>query len=228
MIARPEETRRRGRPSGSQGAELLAVARNIFLERGFANTTMDAVAAAARISKTSLYQQHPSKDALYAAVVIDWADRGRDAMRPHLQALLAADHLPSALIRLARTVQTGVLSADVLRMRRLVASEATRHPEVAARYVAQSWDRNIADLGDALAELDRRGLVRVDDPLVAAQQFTWLAVGAPLNDRTLRGDDVQPEPDALDAIARAAGETFLARYGTPEPDDAPTRPQPRP
>jgi TetR/AcrR family transcriptional repressor of mexJK operon len=171
----------------------------VFLQHGFAKATMDAVAARARISKASLYQTHSSKDALFAAVVLDWAACGREAMRPHLDMLLAADDLPTALTRLARTVQAAVLSPDVLRIGRLVASEATRFPQVAARYVADSWDSNIAALGDALAELDRRGRIRTDDPLLAAQQFTWLAVAAPLNDQTLRG-------------ANAAVDTFLARY----------------
>ena len=171
---------------------------------------MDAVAAEARISKASLYQQHPGKDALYAAVVLDWAARGRDAMRPHLELLLAADDLPAGLLTLARTVQAAVLSPDVLRMRRLVAAEAARHPEVAARYAAESWDRNIAALSDALAELSRRGALRVDAPMVAAAQFTWLAVGPPLNDQTLR--EQLPDPPTLDTVAREAVDTFLARY----------------
>jgi hypothetical protein len=40
--------------------------------------------------------------------------------------LLTTDHLPTALVRLACTVQVAVLSPDVLRMRRLVAGEAAR------------------------------------------------------------------------------------------------------
>jgi TetR/AcrR family transcriptional regulator, mexJK operon transcriptional repressor len=208
-------TRRRGRPSGSQGAELLAEARAVFLEHGFARTTMDAVAAQARISKTSLYQAHPSKDALFAAVVRDWAARGRDAMRPHLDRFLATDDVRTGLLTLARVVQFGVLSPDVLRMRRLVASEAARFPDVAAGYLSDSWDRNIANLGAALAELARRGRIRCDEPGVAAHQFTWLVVAEPLNDRTLRGDDTTPPAGHLESIARAAVETFLARYGDP-------------
>jgi TetR/AcrR family transcriptional repressor of mexJK operon len=165
----------------------------LFLERGFAATTMDTVATAARISKASLYAQHPSKDALYAAVVVDWAGRGRDAMRPHLDALLAAEDLPAELGRFGRTLQAAVLSPGVLHMRRLVAAEAGRHPEVAARYVADSWDRNIDALAAALTELARRGSLRVDDPAVAAQQFTWLLLGAALNHHTLRGDATPPD-----------------------------------
>jgi TetR/AcrR family transcriptional repressor of mexJK operon len=111
-------------------------------------------------------------------------------------------------------MQAGILSPDVLRMRRLVAGEAARFPDVAAGYVADSWDRNIADLGTAFAELVRRDRIRTDAPLTAAQQFTWLAVAAPLNDRTLRGDDTTPPAADLDTIARAAVDTFLARYAT--------------
>jgi TetR/AcrR family transcriptional regulator, mexJK operon transcriptional repressor len=159
----------------------------VFLEHGFGKTTMDVVAARARISKASLYRAHPSKDSLFAAMVTDWAARGRAAMRPHVDQVLAAEDLRAGLLRLARTVQDAVLSPDVVRMRRLVAAEATRFPEVAARYVADSWDSNIAVLADALADLDRRGRIRAGDPMLAAQQFTWLAVAAPAPSRIRPG-----------------------------------------
>jgi TetR/AcrR family transcriptional repressor of mexJK operon len=171
---------------------------------------MDAVAAAAHVSKASLYAQHPSKDALYAAVVVDWARRGRDAMKPHLDALLAAEDLPVALGHFGRTMQEAVLSPGVLGMRRLVAAEADRHPEAAACYIAESWDSNIAALAATFAELTGRGRLRVDEPAVAAQQFTWLVLGAALNEHTLRGGTT---PDDLRATADAATATFLARYG---------------
>jgi len=208
------QTRRRGRPGGSQGSELLAVARTTFLELGFAGTTMDTVAARARISKASLYREHASKDALFEAVVLDWAAQGRDAMRPHLQRLLAAADLRDGLLTLATTIQAAVLDPDVLRMRRLVAAEAARFPDVADRYIESSWNRNISALGDALAELHTRGSLHVDDPQLAAHQLTWLSVGGPLNQQTLRGQDDAPERAQLDAIAAAAADTFLARYAS--------------
>ncbi|MEV6304124.1 TetR/AcrR family transcriptional regulator [Actinoplanes sp. NPDC051861] len=191
---------------------MLGVARELFLEHGFAATTMDTIAAAARISKASLYVQHSSKDALYAAVVRDWAGRGRGAMEPHLGALLNAEDLAAALGVFARTLQAAVLSRDVLRMRRLVAAEADRHPEVAAEYVTESWDRNVGALAATFAELARRGDLRVDDPAVAAEQFTWMVLGAPLNDHSVRGGAARTA--GLAATADAATATFLARYGS--------------
>src|ERR1043165_9827735 len=99
----PTPTRRtRGRPPGSSGAALLAVARHAFLTSGFPGATMDAVAAAARISKQTLYRHYPSKDELFAAVVRDWVDQGDEVMRPHVQALLDAPDVAEGLFRLAR------------------------------------------------------------------------------------------------------------------------------
>jgi TetR/AcrR family transcriptional repressor of mexJK operon len=204
--------RRRGRPPGSSGAELLAIAREHFVAAGFRGTTMDAVASRAGISKATLYAEHPSKDALYAAVVRDWVDRGYDAMRPHTQALQEADDAAAGLRRLAAVLQGGILSPPVLQMRTLVAAEADRFPEVAADYVTRSWERNVESLAGALQVLDERGLLAVDDPRVAAEQFVWLVVGAPLNRLSLRGAGHGDSPAELGEVADQAVATFLSRY----------------
>ncbi|MFG3341286.1 TetR/AcrR family transcriptional regulator [Glycomyces sp. NPDC048151] len=206
-----DTARRRGRPPGRTGTDLLATAREVFLEHGYGGTTMDEVAARARISKASLYRAHPSKHALYAAVVSAWAEAGRDAMRPHLERLTAGEDVREDLIALAGTMRAGILSRDVLNMRRLVTSEAERHPEVAASYLEESWNRNIGALADAFRALADRGSLRVSDPLAAADQFTWLVIGAPLNRRLLAGTDV---PDGADAPVADAVDLFLAGYGT--------------
>lgn len=179
----------------------------------YAGATMDAVAAQARISKQTLYRQYPSKEALYAAVVRDWVDRGRDAMRPHLERLVRADDVRLALLELARTLHAGVLSPPVLQMRTLIAAEAERFPEVAADYVRRSWDHNQELLADALRELTARGLLRADDPRVAAEQLTWLVLAAPLNRLTLTAGAARYPAAELDALAEEAVTTFLGRYG---------------
>lgn len=198
---------RRGRPPGKTGAELLAVARELFLERGFAASTMDEIAARARISKASLYREHPSKAGLFAAVVEQWADAGRDAVRPALDRLEAAEDVRDGLRTWAQTLRAAILAAPVMEMRRLVTAEAARLPEVGATYLHKSWIRNIGDLAAALRTLEARGLLRVPDPAAAAEQLTWLVVGAPLNARML--DATAEIPDTVDG----AVEVFLAAYG---------------
>jgi TetR/AcrR family transcriptional repressor of mexJK operon len=204
---------RRGRPRGSEAPELLAIARGMFIANGYRRTTMDAVAAQARISKQSLYRNYPSKDALYSAVVQDWVDRGYDAMRPHATALSEARQAREGLLGLARVLQAGLLSPPVLQMRTLIAAEAQRFPDVAADYVTRSWTRNLAMLAEALAILTARGLLHIDDPGVAAEQLTWLVVAAPLNRLTLEAGAHPYADDELEAVAAQGVATFMSRYG---------------
>lgn len=198
-----------GRPAGRQGADLLAVAREVFLTHGFGGTTMHEVAARAGISKTSLYREHESKDVLFAAIVTDWAAQGRGAMGPVVEQLLQAEDLHNALVDFAGILQHAVLAPDVVQMRRLVTAESDRFPEIAIGYLAASWDSNIAILADALAELHARGLIRIADPLVAAHQFTWTAVGAALNAHTIAGDATTTPPELLRRFATAAATSLI-------------------
>jgi TetR/AcrR family transcriptional repressor of mexJK operon len=208
----PATSRRPGRPAGSTPDEILAVAREVLLDAGYAGTTMEAIAKRAGVSKASLYQAFPSKDDLYRAVVTDWTGRGSAGMRPHVDALLAAINFPEALRELVGTIQAAILSPDVLAMRTLVTTTAERHPDTAIEYASRSWDRNIAMLAEAFAELHRRGVLVASDPEVAAQQLTWLAVGTALNVQQLTAGARTVSPEALGVIADAAVETFARAY----------------
>ena len=211
-----QHPRRRGRPPGSGGRELLAIAREAFVGHGFHGTTMDAVAAGARISKQTLYRAYPSKDELYEAVVRDWVDQGHDAMRPHVQALAQAEAVRAGLLRFAGVLQEGILSAPVLQMRTLVAAEAEAFPKVAADYMARSWDRNMRLLAGAFDTLNARRLLAIDDVDLAAEQFVWLAIAAPLNRLSLQGASHPYGERRLRAIAEQAVGTFLSRFGGDE------------
>jgi len=199
----------RGRPPGLTGDDLIAVARDVFLERGFRGASMDEVARRARISKASLYREHTSKSALYAAVVRHWVSAGRNAMRPALELLRGSADVRAGLLGLAATMRAGILSPPVLAMRRLVTAEAAEQPAVARTYLEESWNANIRALAETLRAIAAEGRLRIDDPQAAAEQFTWLIIGAPLNARLLAA------PDDADADADDAGavDLFLAAYG---------------
>ena len=200
----------RGRPSGLTGEALVSVAREVFLERGYAGASMDEVAKRAKISKASLYRAHSSKSELYAAVVHQWAAAGSGAMRPALERLQGSEDIRQGLINLAETMHAGILSEPVLAMRRLVTSEADSHPDVAAMYLDESWNANIGNLADTLRRVTEQGTLDITDSHLAAEQFTWLVIGAPLNARLLGGrhTDGTSVTDAVDL--------FLAQYGARE------------
>ena len=64
MLATPRQRRKEARP-----AELMAAALELFVEKGFAGTRLDDVAARAGVSKGTLYLYFDSKEALFKAVI---------------------------------------------------------------------------------------------------------------------------------------------------------------
>ena len=63
-LAPPRQRRKEARP-----AELTAAALELFVEKGFAGTRLDDVAARAGVSKGTLYLYFDSKEALFKAVI---------------------------------------------------------------------------------------------------------------------------------------------------------------
>jgi AcrR family transcriptional regulator len=63
-LAHPRQRRKQARP-----AELMAAALELFVEKGFAGTRLDDIAARAGVSKGTLYLYFDSKEALFKAVI---------------------------------------------------------------------------------------------------------------------------------------------------------------
>jgi len=194
---------------------ILDAATSVFVERGFAGTTMDDVAAAARASKQTLYQRFGDKVGLFEAVIesnIADAEVGTD---PHLEMLRGTDDIEGDLRLFARRHLRDVLQPHLLRIRRLVIAEAERFPSLAATWFERGPERAHDTLADLFAHLTERGILDVDRPRVAAEHFNWLILSIPLH-RSLYQPNVRATDDEIDATADEAVRIFLAAYAAPQ------------
>ncbi|WP_421133360.1 TetR/AcrR family transcriptional regulator [Alteromonas sp. A079] len=65
-----QPTKRQGRPKSEEKRRLiLNAASSLFLQEGFANTSMDSVAKASGVSKQTVYSHFDSKDTLFQAAI---------------------------------------------------------------------------------------------------------------------------------------------------------------
>src|ERR1700680_581194 len=82
---RPARPKRRhgGRPSLEQAKQLhgriLDAAADLFCERGYGETSIEAIATHAGIGKLTLYRRFPDKAALFQAVVLRLVDQWKAA-----------------------------------------------------------------------------------------------------------------------------------------------------
>jgi TetR/AcrR family transcriptional repressor of mexJK operon len=194
--------------------EILAAARDVFTTQGYQGTSMDAVAAKAGASKRTVYQYFADKDVLFAAAVLETVDRGYEYFKPRAEALaeVGGDRLEDALVVHARLVLSGIMTPEILRMRRLVIAEAERFPDLGREYYRRSWVRTLAVLAESFATLACRGLLTLTDPERAAYLFVYLVVSIPLNRASFLGDTATYTDRELDELATEAVRIFLAAH----------------
>jgi AcrR family transcriptional regulator len=194
---------------------ILAAATEVFVRHGYLGATTDQVAAAASVSKQTVYKQFGDKQHLFAEVIGVTTTGVVDRLTRVVASTLGdAPDVRTALRELADGFLRGLLQPDVLRLRRLVIAEADRFPEVGQAWFEQGFDRALVILGEALQGLEERGLLHdLGDPTLAAYQFAGLVMYLPMNQAMFAGSGVLPPPDKLDQIAESAVAVFLARYG---------------
>ena len=68
ILSKEKIKERKRREKEARRAKIIESAKNMFLSKGFDNTTMEKIAIDAELSKGSLYNYFNSKDELYLAV----------------------------------------------------------------------------------------------------------------------------------------------------------------
>lgn len=174
-IGGPSRTAGRGRPEATSHAAIEQAAFELFARHGFENTTTEAIAQAAGVSRRTLFRYYPSKND------IPWGQFGRtlDQFRDLLHAMPAGLPLHEAVHR--GVVEFNRFPVDARpshreRMRLILST-----PELEAHSVHQyaAWRAVIADfvanrLGQRPDDLLPQAVGRVSLALALTAYDVWL------------------------------------------------------
>ena len=157
--------------AGSKPAQILEAAGKLFLDHGYGAVSMDAIAKTANVSKATLYAHFGSKDELFRAMVArECKGQTMAAVCEEARQLDMID----GLRLVARHFTTLILSPQALAGYRVVVGEAHRFPELASAFYEAGPARTMEQVTAYMADLDRRGLLSIPDPQLAAEQFVGL------------------------------------------------------
>ena len=183
--------RKRGRPTADERrtreTEILTAALDVFLRSGYGASTVDELAAAAQVTKRTLYAYYGDKAEIFSAMV---------------KSLAAAVSLDAASDRdtletLAARIVSRLHSDELVGLHQLVIAESTRFPELALILHSSGDARHIARLAEHIrAERDP-----AREPL--AEPLFSLLLGEK-HRRRLLGIDPPPTPAQAAAHADAA------------------------
>ncbi len=193
---------------------ILQEAEALFLDRGFVGASVEEVAARAEVSKQTVYKQFESKAALFVAVVRGMTSQAADRVQVEMQDPETESEVSGALMGHGERLLDTALAPKLLRLRRLVISEADRFPELGRALYEGGPGRAIADLAAALQRWSDRGLLRLDDSMIAATQFNWLVMGDPVNRAMFFGVVHLSASDQQRHLSGSVS-VFLSAYGHP-------------
>jgi AcrR family transcriptional regulator len=147
-------------------AEIAQAAMAVFMEKGFAGTRLDDVAARAGVSKGALYLYFETKEDLFRAAVVE-------TVLPNIEPVMAmvAAH-PGPFEALAEAILQNFVrvttTTPIGGMLKVVIGEARNFPEIARVWHDQLAAKAIAALSAAIAAAQARGEVRAGDPRLLA------------------------------------------------------------
>ncbi len=202
------------RQSTRKRKAIVEAATTTFLHKGYLGTSMDEIAALGGVSKQTVYKHFADKERLFFEVVTSTVNEASDPVHAEVLELRDSGDLEADLRGLARRQLTLVLQPKLLQLRRLVIAESSRFPELGRRFYERGPGRTMAALAAAFERLAARGLLAVEDANLAASQFNWLVMSAPLNQAMLLGRDDAASKREIERHADDGVRTFLAAYGT--------------
>jgi AcrR family transcriptional regulator len=174
----------RTRPRGEiRRSQILDAAVEVFLENGYGGATIDLVVERAGASKATVYSFFGGKDGLFAAIVEERAERILSAFGD--PEVIHSD-VRHALAHIAERYMEVVMAPDAVGLWRLIIAEGVRFPELARTFYQLGPERTQEHLAGMLSVWRDRGLIRLDDPKLAAVQF-FDSVGGELHRRAMAG-----------------------------------------
>ncbi|SOE95775.1 transcriptional regulator, TetR family [Burkholderia sp. D7] len=190
-------------------AAVIAAAIEEFLASGFDATSMDRIAARASVSKRTVYNHFPSKEALFAAILRQlWDASGTGEAPPYSNAQPLRAQLLQLLLKKLRLLNDEAF----LSLARVAIAAGIHSPERARDMVARMGERE-EDLTVWIRAAAADGRLKTPDPVFASLQLQGLVKAfafwpqVTMGQRTLNKDEQKQ-------VAESAVDMFLARYAS--------------
>jgi AcrR family transcriptional regulator len=146
---------------------IIAAATEVFLERGYADASVDAIVERAGGSKATVYALFGNKEGLFEAVIT----QGCGQFAALVGAVRVCSSLEDSLRRIARAYLEVVFDSKRLALFRLVAGESGRYPELGDIFFRNAPRAANKVITDLFRECATCGQINAPEPELLASYF---------------------------------------------------------
>lgn len=206
MESQPDMPRALGQIDIRKSEAIVSAAFAVLSERGL-SAPLEEVARRANVSKQTVYNHYGSKTQLIRTLI----ERRRDEITAPLARMGAVDDPHGTLSAHAAAMIDAVLTEPYGELMRAAITDAADSPELVDMLYDNGFMGVRRKLARYLEALAMRGVIRMDDPLQAAEMFSGLAVGG-LQIRTMIGRPGTRDIAAETARASGCATLFLKAF----------------
>lgn len=190
--------------------QILDGANHVFAARGFDAASMNDIAAAANVSKGTLYVYFEDKEHLFVALI----EREREAQKRG--AFEALNHDPDpvrALSAFGQCLVRMINSEFAVSAHRVVIGVSERMPDLGRSFYEKGPMQGAKLIAGYLDRMVAEGKLAIPDTQLAATQFIDLCQVSLLRPRLFNAVRSAPTEEEISRVVGSAIEMFMARYG---------------
>ena len=207
-----DSARQESARSDARRRAIIAVAREVFLTRGYAATSMSEIAAKLGGSKGTLYNYFRSKEELFVAFMNENCEDLLDLM-DHLPETAEADRsVRDDLIELGVSFLSSLTRDSFVSIHRLVVAETGRFPELGRLFYENGPARGVQRFTEYFERVIAAGRLPPNDPKEVGQRLKDLVL-SDVYTRRLWGVLGPLPPDELRAHVTRSVDIFLMAFG---------------
>jgi TetR/AcrR family transcriptional repressor of mexJK operon len=210
IAMKPQEEKR----SDRKHREIMSAATKVFVAKGYDSTSMEEIATKAGVSKQTVYKHFADKERLFGEIILATTHQIDEVIGLVAETLGHTKDFEKDLSQLGRKFLSVLMDAQLLKLRRLVIANADRMPQLGRSWYERGFERVLATLASCFQRLAQERLLKLVDPLIAANHFVGMLLWIPVNEAMFTGNDRPRSKAALDGLADAATRAFIAAYGS--------------
>lgn len=186
--------------------DIVLAAKQAFFDGGFAAASIESIAAAAGVSKVTVYNHFGDKRGLFTAAV----ENECELIRGQLLFDDVAGRLRDRLIAFGMAMVTFLSRPEMIQFEQRIAAEVEHEPELGLCFLNAGPRRMHKALAGLLEREAARGHLRLADPMQAAEHLAAMCKGLADMERRFAGVS---DPQTNERRVVSAVDLFLAGYG---------------